>query len=89
MIAQLGPNVSGRQASLIAVNSEEKTVRGHRYKTTGVKELTGNVSWLNPRVVFCLLPTLPPRTSPTSSPKGRHEKCARIEAGVDGLWRYI
>ena len=65
MIAQLGPNVSGRQASLIAVNSEEKTVRGHRYKTTGVKELTGNVSWLNPRAVrirlVILLPTLPPR----------------------------
>ena len=25
---------------MIAVNSEEKTVRGHRYKCTGVKELT-------------------------------------------------
>jgi len=43
VIAQLGPNVSGRQASLIAVNSEEKTVRGHRYKTTGVKELTEEI----------------------------------------------
>mmetsp|Transcript_47805 Transcript_47805/g.77125 ORF Transcript_47805/g.77125 Transcript_47805/m.77125 type:complete len:281 (-) Transcript_47805:65-907(-) len=44
IITDLGPNISGHNATLIAVNSEEKTVRGHKYKTTGEKELTHNLS---------------------------------------------
>ena len=70
MIAQLGPNVSGRQASLIAVNSEEKTVRGHRYKTTGVKELTGDVSWLTPELCFVCCPRYHPAPLPPHHRKG-------------------
>ena len=38
---------------MIAVNSEEKTVRGHRYKCTGVKELTVGCSRPLWRVCVC------------------------------------
>ncbi|EKX53564.1 hypothetical protein GUITHDRAFT_160867, partial [Guillardia theta CCMP2712] len=50
VIMQLGYNGLGKPASLIEINSEEKTVRGHRYKVTGVKNLIEEIlNHLDPR----------------------------------------
>eukprot|EP00285_Hemiselmis_virescens_P010651 CAMPEP_0173390314 /NCGR_PEP_ID=MMETSP1356-20130122/14416_1 /TAXON_ID=77927 ORGANISM="Hemiselmis virescens, Strain PCC157" /NCGR_SAMPLE_ID=MMETSP1356 /ASSEMBLY_ACC=CAM_ASM_000847 /LENGTH=287 /DNA_ID=CAMNT_0014347663 /DNA_START=222 /DNA_END=1081 /DNA_ORIENTATION=+ len=43
MLEDLGADPIGRFASLIEINSEQKTVRGHQYKVTGVKQLLEGV----------------------------------------------
>ena len=43
MARELGPDALGRTATAIEINSEQKTVRGHQYKVTGVKQLLEGV----------------------------------------------
>lgn len=43
VLEELGPNACDRRVQLVEVNSSDKTVRGHRFKVTGLTDLIGTV----------------------------------------------